>query len=62
LQWSVHYRADSTAPAGRTEQNATAALQIAHNTYVMENGEIVMQGSADALFRGDRMQQAYLGM
>jgi branched-chain amino acid transport system ATP-binding protein len=44
------------------EQNATAALKIAHNAYVIENGEIVMQGSADALLRDDRIQQAYLGM
>jgi branched-chain amino acid transport system ATP-binding protein len=44
------------------EQNATAALKIAHKAYVIETGEIVMQGNAGALLEDGRIQQAYLGM
>lgn len=44
------------------EQNANQALKIAHRAYVMENGRITMQDSADKLLANDAVRKAYLGM
>jgi branched-chain amino acid transport system ATP-binding protein len=44
------------------EQNARMALQIAHYGYVMENGKIVMEGSADVLRDNPDIREFYLGM
>src|SRR5512136_2301409 len=44
------------------EQNARMALQIAHYGYVMENGKIVMEGSADDLRDNPDIREFYLGM
>jgi len=43
------------------EQNAKAALRLAHRAYVMETGKIVMQGPASSLASDDRIRKAYLG-
>lgn len=43
------------------EQNARKALQCADRGYVMETGEIVMEGSAQALLDSQRVKEAYLG-
>jgi branched-chain amino acid transport system ATP-binding protein len=43
------------------EQNAYAALQIAHRGYVLENGRIVMEGDREMLTRDERVREAYLG-
>lgn len=43
------------------EQNAYQALQIAHRGYVLENGEIVLEGSAKELLDNPSIVQAYLG-
>ena len=43
------------------EQNATAALEIADRAYVMETGEILMEGEASALLRNPEVKRAYLG-
>ncbi len=43
------------------EQNARAALRLAHRAYVMETGRIVMQGDAAALERDPAIKKAYLG-
>jgi branched-chain amino acid transport system ATP-binding protein len=43
------------------EQNARLALQAADSAYVMENGSIVLAGSADSLLRNDQVRKAYLG-
>lgn len=44
------------------EQNANMALSLASHGYVMENGKIVVDGTADEL-RADRdIQEFYLGM
>ncbi|MEX5631906.1 ABC transporter ATP-binding protein [Parafrankia sp. FMc2] len=43
------------------EQNAVAALRIAHRGYVLDTGEVVLAGSADALARDARVRDAYLG-
>ena len=44
------------------EQNARMALQIAHYGYVMENGKIVMEGTADTLRENPDIREFYLGM
>ena len=44
------------------EQNARAALQIADWAYVMELGEIVMQGPAAELAGDKRVIESYLGL
>lgn len=43
------------------EQNARAALKLAHRAYVMEIGRIVMEGPASDLMADPRIQSAYLG-
>jgi branched-chain amino acid transport system ATP-binding protein len=43
------------------EQNASLALRIAHEGYVLQTGRIVLSGPAKALLRDPRIQDAYLG-
>ncbi len=43
------------------EQNAKAALRLAHRAYVMETGRIVMEGEASALEKDPGIKKAYLG-
>lgn len=43
------------------EQNATLALAIAHQGYVLETGNIVAQGSAESLSADEGVRKAYLG-
>ena len=44
------------------EQNATMALDVAQHGYVMENGRIVLEGSADALRANSDIREFYLGL
>lgn len=44
------------------EQNLMQALSIADRGYVMENGRIVLSGSADELMHNDAVRAAYLGV
>ena len=43
------------------EQNAQLALQMTDRGYVMETGEISMEGSSADLLADERVRQAYLG-
>jgi len=43
------------------EQNAYAALGIAHRAYVIESGRIVMEGDRDALLKDEGIRKAYIG-
>jgi branched-chain amino acid transport system ATP-binding protein len=43
------------------EQNAHAALKIAHKAYVLETGSIVYEGDAKTLLEDDTIRSAYLG-
>lgn len=43
------------------EQNAAMALSVAHRGYVLETGNIVLQGEASALLANPQVQSAYLG-
>ena len=44
------------------EQNALAALEIADYGYVMENGKIVLDGSAGDLRNNEDIKEFYLGL
>jgi branched-chain amino acid transport system ATP-binding protein len=43
------------------EQNAAQALALADRGYVLETGEIVLQGTGSELLADDRVRAAYLG-
>jgi branched-chain amino acid transport system ATP-binding protein len=43
------------------EQNANMALSIAHRAYVLETGEVVLQGDAKELAANPEVRKAYLG-
>jgi branched-chain amino acid transport system ATP-binding protein len=43
------------------EQNAKAALEMADYAYVLETGEIVLQGEGKELLFDERVKKAYLG-
>jgi branched-chain amino acid transport system ATP-binding protein len=43
------------------EQNARAALRLAHKGYVLETGSIVLAGPAATLLADERVRKAYLG-
>lgn len=43
------------------EQNAHMALSIANKAYVIETGEIVLEGTAEELMNSEDVKKAYLG-
>ncbi len=43
------------------EQNAKKALSIAHRAYVLETGNIALEGNAKELMQNDSVKKAYLG-
>ena len=43
------------------EQNANMALAVADRAYVLEVGQVVMEGPASELERTDKVRMAYLG-
>jgi branched-chain amino acid transport system ATP-binding protein len=43
------------------EQNAAAALKIAHHGYVLETGRVVLAGSGAELLAHPQLRRAYLG-
>jgi branched-chain amino acid transport system ATP-binding protein len=44
------------------EQNALASLKISDRAYVLETGDSVLEGKADALLGDERVRAAYLGI
>ncbi len=44
------------------EQNARAALSIADYAYILETGNIVLEGPARELAQMDEVRQSYLGV
>jgi len=44
------------------EQNSRVALELADHGYVMENGRIVLEGTADELRSNEDVREFYLGM
>lgn len=43
------------------EQNAYAALKIASRAYVMEGGQLVMEGDRETMLGNDEVRKAYIG-
>lgn len=43
------------------EQNAKKALEVADYAYVLETGELVLEGEGSQVLKDDRVQKAYLG-
>ncbi len=44
-----------------SEQNAQAALEIADRGYVLQDGEIVLEGAAEELLHSEMVKKAYIG-
>jgi branched-chain amino acid transport system ATP-binding protein len=44
------------------EQNVRIALNIAHYGYVMENGRVVLDGTADFLKNNEDVKEFYMGL
>ncbi|WP_448378896.1 ABC transporter ATP-binding protein [Fervidobacterium sp.] len=44
------------------EQNAVGALNISHYGYVLETGNIVLEGPAKELLKNEQVKKAYLGL
>ena len=43
------------------EQNARIALKYAHRGYILDTGNIVLEGSAQDLLQNEEIKKAYLG-
>jgi branched-chain amino acid transport system ATP-binding protein len=43
------------------EQNARAALKLADRAYVLDSGQIIAEGTGDALLGDERVRTAYIG-
>lgn len=43
------------------EQNAKAALSLAHRAYVLETGRVTLEGPASELMENEKVKKAYLG-
>lgn len=43
------------------EQNAMAALGVAHHAYVLETGRVTLEGTGQTLLEDERVRKAYLG-
>lgn len=44
------------------EQRALEALELADRAYVLENGRVAMEGTADEIRDNEKVQEAYLGI
>jgi len=44
------------------EQNTAFVFGLAHHAYVIENGQVVLEGEPERLKRDDRVRSAYLGI
>ena len=44
------------------EQNVFAALDLAHDGYVLENGRIVLKGKSQDLLHNEHIKEAFLGI
>lgn len=52
----------SGVPILLIEQNSKAALQVAHRGYVLETGNMILEGRADELMINDDVQKSYMGL
>jgi len=56
--WKIH---DEGLTVLLVEQNAVVALKLADYGYVLEIGEIVLEGSSDKLKKDEGVKKAYIG-
>lgn len=52
---------NSGIPILLVEQNSEAALRISERAYIIDTGEIVMQGSSQDLLNNEKVKRAYFG-
>jgi branched-chain amino acid transport system ATP-binding protein len=57
----VHQLNDEGTTVLLVEQNALMALSVAGRGYVLETGQVVLEGSAEELRNNPQVQEAYLG-
>jgi branched-chain amino acid transport system ATP-binding protein len=43
------------------EQNARMALRLSHRAYILELGQIILEGNAKELINDEKVRKAYLG-
>jgi len=48
-------------PVLLVEQNARLAMRVSHYTYVIEGGEIIMEGPSETMYDNPRVVDAYFG-
>ncbi len=58
----VHLNQENNLTILLVEQNAAVALDISHRAYVLETGEIKLEGSGRELLDDPRIQESYLGV
>jgi branched-chain amino acid transport system ATP-binding protein len=44
------------------EQNVVQSLEVAHRAYILENGNVVLNGASDQLRNDPNLKRAYLGL
>ncbi len=44
------------------EQNVKQCLEISHHSYVLENGQVVLQGTGEEVLKNEHLRKAYLGL
>jgi branched-chain amino acid transport system ATP-binding protein len=44
------------------EQNVVQSLEVAHRAYILENGNVVLDGASDHLCNDPNLKRAYLGL
>jgi len=59
---SIHRINEEGTTLLMVEQNTQEALKIAHRGYVLENGRVVLEDTADRLLANPHVQRAYLGI
>jgi branched-chain amino acid transport system ATP-binding protein len=57
----IHKMKDLGMTVLLVEQNVTATLRVADRAYVMETGEVVLEGEARDLMYNPQVKRAYLG-
>jgi branched-chain amino acid transport system ATP-binding protein len=44
------------------EQNASISLKTATRGYILETGQVILEGKADDLLQDEKVKKAYLGL
>ena len=52
---------DGNAAIKKAEQNPRIALKYAHRGYILDTGNIVLEGSAQDLLQNEEIKKVYLG-